>query len=108
MPESYAIVLAYELVTGQQFIAAQEKLRKIHYCSLRALLLVIQVKLDHFARKIIVGFDLGGPEPLVFCIIDEPLHLAGRKLFIIRAQVFQDALYHTQLIRVIENLESLG
>jgi ATP-dependent exoDNAse (exonuclease V) beta subunit len=107
MDEARPVMLTNNFVACQQFIAAEQQFGKIHNAFLVALVFVGQIKFNHLAGKIVMSLDLGSPKSFVFRIIDEPLDLARRKLFLIRAQALQRPLDEGQLIGGIQNLKSL-
>src|SRR5690242_19740313 len=98
MAEAGAIMFANDFIASQQLVTAQQEFGKINHAVLITLLLVIQVKLDHLAREVIISFYLRGSEPLFLRIIDKPLHLARLKFFVIGAQAFKNAFYYRQLV----------
>ena len=85
-------MLAQGLVIPQQLITAQHQLTEIHHAFALALVFVQLVKLDLLARLRVAHHHILGALPFFFATGDEPLHLFGRKAFIVDIELLEQAL----------------
>ena len=100
-------MLAQGLVIPQQLITAQHQLTEIHHAFALALVFVQLVKLDLLARLRVAHHHIFGTLSFLFATGDEPLHLLGRKAFIIDIELFEQALDCRQLVLCVQNLKCL-
>jgi hypothetical protein len=103
--EACLVMLAQGLVALQQLIRAQQQFGKINHALAPALRFIRRIQLDAAAGEGVVGFCLGGADPLLLVRVDEMHQLARRKFLVVDVENLQQALDRRQLVGRIENLE---
>ena len=107
MAETLAIMLAQNLVTGEQLETAQQQFGEIDHALTLTLFVVDGVELLLTPRVTVIGVGIGGATALVFVIIDVPGNLARRETLFVDIGGLQQTLDQRQLILAIEYLKRL-
>ena len=107
MAETLAIMLAQNLVTGEQLETAQQQFGEIDHALALALFVVDGVELLLTPRVTVIGIGVGGATALVLVIIDVPGNLARRETLFVDIGGLQQTLDQRQLILAIEYLKRL-
>ena len=108
MAEALAVVLAQRVVVAQQFVGAQHQFAEIDHAFAFALLLVIQVDLDQFARLLVTHVHVFRAFAFFLAPGDEPGDLLGHEAFFVQLHGLDDALDGAQLVAAVQDLEALG
>jgi hypothetical protein len=105
--EAALVVAAQRLVALEQFVAAQQQLRKIHNRLALALRLILLVELHAQAGVVVPGLDRVRAVAGFLLAVDEMLELARRELLVVDVQGLQQALDRGELVSRVEDLEEL-
>ena len=100
-------MLAHQRVIAQNLVTAQHQLAKIDHTLALALVFVQLVNLGLFAAFGVAHRHVLRAHALFLATANEPLHLLGRKLFIVDVELLVEPLDGRKLVLHIQNLERL-
>jgi hypothetical protein len=107
VPEARAVMLAEQIIPGQQLEGAQQQLGEIHCAFAATEFFVDVIDLEQFTTVVIRRLHGGRPQPFFLVRVDEMLDLARRVLLVVDVQALHQPLHERELVLAVHDGEQL-